>query len=282
MGAVNLKQMLAKARSGKYAVGAFNIFNHLSANAAVQAAEAMMSPLILQTSVSTVKFFGTAKLAKMLLTMVEDSNVPIVIHLDHCKDVVLTKECLDNGWTSVMFDGSQLPFNENLRFTQEIVEYAKRSNATVEGELGTIAGVEEDIVLRHGSEALVNVNEAQIFVKSTGIDALAPAIGTAHGVYKGTPKIAFDLFSEIVNKVECPCVVHGGTGLETMIIKKLISLGAAKINVSTAVKIAYSSGLKEGISGNSLEPIKLDKFVTENIINVIKEHILLFESNNRI
>jgi fructose-bisphosphate aldolase class II len=282
MSYVNLNQILKKAREERYAIGAFNIFNHLTARAVVDAAEELKSPLILQTSTATVKFYGVNELIRQLVPVAEAASIPVVIHFDHCTDIELAKKCLDAGWSSVMFDGSKLPLDENIRLTKEIAEYAKKLNATVEGELGAIVGVEEDVVVDSEEEALAKVDESKIFVEATGIDAFAPAIGTAHGLYKGKPKINFELFKEINEISTCPLVVHGGTGLDADVFKKLISFGAAKINISTAIKVAYCSGLKSFIAdhANDVEPLKLDKYVCDIVKSAAKEHMLLFGSAN--
>lgn len=281
---VNLNHVLLEAREQRYAVGAFNIFNHLTARAVIQAAEELKSPLILQTSTSTVKFYGVAELGGMLVTMAEAASVPVVIHLDHCTDLELAKECLDNGWSSVMFDGSKLSLDENIRITKEIVRYARQLNATVEGELGAIVGIEEDVVVDTEEAVLADIDEAKIYVDSCRVDAFAPAIGTAHGLYKGKPVINFELFSEIESNSPCPCVIHGGTGLEDEVFKRLISLGASKINISTAIKIAYFNGLKDFIaqSGNDIEPLKLDEYVANIVKKATKYHLTLFGSENRV
>lgn len=280
---VNLNHILVEARKQRYAVGAFNIFNHLTARAVIHAAEELKSPLILQTSASTVKFYGAAELAKILVPMAEAARIPVVVHLDHCTDVELAKECLDNRWSSVMFDGSKLPLDENIRITKEIVKYARQLNATVEGELGAIVGIEDDKVVDAEEGVLADIDEAKIYVEESGVDSFAPAIGTAHGLYKGKPTINFELFYEIANNSPCPCVIHGGTGLEDEAFKKLIFLGAAKINISTAIKIAYFNGLKDFIAqnGNDIEPLKLDEYIADTVKNAAKYHLTLFGSESR-
>jgi len=278
MAITSMKRLLRKAKDERYAIAAINIFNHLTARAVIRVAEELSSPVILQTSPGTVKFYGATELANMLMPMAEKTSVPVVIHLDHCTETSLAMDCLNAGWTSIMFDGSHLPLRENIKATRGIVKYAYSYDASVEGELGTIAGVEEDIVINNGNEALVNLDDAIIFVKETGIDAFAPAIGTNHGLYKNSPKINFNLFSDIVRNIDCPCVVHGGTGLDDNVFEKLILLGATKINISTAIKIAYTSGFKKTLTEDNLNPLKLDKYVSGSVESVVKKHLLLFGS----
>lgn len=283
MGYVNLNDLLKKAREEKYAVGAFNIVNYLTARAAIEAAEMLNSPLILQTSATTVKNIGINSLVDMVLPMIKKAKVPVALHLDHCTDVKLTKECIDAGWSSVMIDASKKPLQENIKLTREIVDYAKKRNVTVEGELGSIVGVEDDIVVEEGNFALASVEESKVYLIETGIDAFAPAIGTSHGLYKGRPKIDFERLHEIEQISPCPIVIHGGTGLEEEVFRKLIVLGGAKVNISTAIKIAYFSGMQDYTSNypHQNNPLKLDEFVSKRVESTVKAHIGLFGSNNK-
>jgi fructose-bisphosphate aldolase, class II len=283
MGYVNLKDLLAKARKEKYAIGAFNIVNYLTARAAIEAAEALSSPLILQTSTSTVKSIGINSLAEMIRPMINKARVPIALHLDHCTDVEFTKACIDSGWSSVMIDASKKSLEENIKITKEIVEYAKKRDVSVEGELGSIVGVEDDIVVEEGKAAMAGLEDSRKYLSETNVDAFAPAIGTSHGLYKGAPKIDFERLEEIENISPCPIVIHGGTGLEPEVIKRLISLGGAKLNISTAVKIAYFGGMREYTSTYPEEnnPLKLDDFVSRNVQSVIEAHIELFGSKGK-
>jgi ketose-bisphosphate aldolase len=274
----SLKDMLLRAKQGKYAVGAFNIFNHISAKAAVQAAKELNAPLILQTSVSTVKKAGVDELIKMLNLMKESAGIPIVIHLDHCTDPELAKKCIDAGWDSVMIDVSDKPFDENVAVTAEIKKYAAGKSVCVEGELGVIKGVEDEI--SSDVEVPAKYEDAIKFVNSTDVDAFAPAIGTAHGFYSKKAVLNFDLVKKICDTCECPLVVHGGTGLSDDDFKKLIELGATKINISTAIKHAYIDGYKKYFEQNPTDcnPLKLDEFLEKEIREVAKMHISLFGS----
>jgi fructose-bisphosphate aldolase class II len=282
MAYVSMIPILKKARKEKYAVGAFNILNHLTAKATIEMAEELKSPLIIQTSTSTVKYIGMRELIRFLKPMCEEASVPVAIHLDHCTDKEFAKKCIDAGWSSVMFDGSKLPLEENIKYSSEIAEYAHKKDVSVEGEIGAIFGVEDDIVVS-GEAPLASVDGSKKYLEGALIDAFAPAIGTAHGLYKGKPNIHFDLFSEIEKFSPCPLVVHGGTGLEADVFKRLIDDGATKINVSTAIKIAYINGMKKYLNQhpNDLEPLKLDKYISDNVKTTVKEHIALFGSSSR-
>lgn len=277
------KEMMEAARAGGYAVGAFNILNELSARAVVKRCEALRAPVILQTSVGTVKQIGVKSIIGFLRAIGQNAGVPVAIHLDHCKDLALAKACVDAGWTSVMVDASHCPLEENIAQTKEITGYAKGKNVSVEGELGAIGGVEDDIVVKEGDERLASVADSVTYTRETGIDVFAPAIGTAHGLYKGVPKLDFDRFVEIRDVVPQPLVVHGGTGLADDVFRKLVGLGAAKINISTALKHAYLDGVKEFVQQYPDEgnPLKLDAFVEGRIGDMAERHVLLFGTDGR-
>lgn len=278
MSYVTMKEILKEARSGSYAVGAFNIVNQLTAKAAVTAAEELNCPIILQTSVKTVKQFGIDEMMQFLKPIAESAKVNVAIHLDHSTDVDFTMACIDGGWSSVMYDGSKLPLEENIANTKRIAQYAHTKNVTVEGELGAIVGVEDDIVVEEGDSVLANPEDCRVYLKETGVDAFAPAIGTAHGIYKGEVKIDYDLFESINGFSVCPLVLHGGTGLSTETFKRLIGLGASKVNISTALKIAYCSGMKEytALRPDENDPLKLDAFVSDKVKEMVGSHIRLF------
>ena len=280
---VNSLGMLQKAAEEGYALGAFNILNELSARAVVQICEALRAPVILQTSTATVKQIGVKSLIGFLRSLAGEASVPVSVHLDHCKDLNLCKACIDAGWSSIMIDASHLPLEENIAQTREIVEYAKAKDVSVEGELGAIGGVEDDISISEDDARLASTEHSIRFVEETGVDLFAPAIGTAHGLYKGEPKLNFERFEEIREAVSPPLVVHGGTGLAPGVFKRLIRLGASKINISTALKIAYLSGIKQFISEfpNNANPLKLDLFVENRIKEMAEEHIRLFGTESK-
>lgn len=278
----SLKEMLISAKKGNYAVGAFNIFNYSSAKAAIMAAEELKSPIILQTSVGTVQAIGTIEIISMLKILRQEATVQVVIHLDHCKDILIAKQCIDAGWDSIMIDASDKPINENIRITSEVKRYAEKQNVCVEGELGIIKGVEEEISF--DNEILANFEESIEYLNNTGIDAFAPAIGTAHGLYKKKVVLNFDLVKKLSEASECPVVIHGGTGLSEEDFHHLIKNGGTKVNISTAIKHAYFDAFNEYLKtdyGNP-NPLKLDKYVEAYIKEVVKKHITIFNSVNRI
>ncbi|OGO41806.1 MAG: hypothetical protein A2W36_06550 [Chloroflexi bacterium RBG_16_58_14] len=243
MSIVNAKEIMVEAAMGKYAVGAFNITDLIQLEGVVDAAVEKKSPLIIQTSVKPSKFLGTDVLVAIFRTIASAAPIPICLHLDHCTEIDYCKKCADAGYTNVMIDASKQTFEENIRQTKEVVDYAHSvGNISVEGELGTVSGVEDQVKVAEDEAALANPIQSVEFVERTGLDIFAPAIGTAHGVYKTkNPKVDFERLgriNQLLNGggVKTPLVVHGGTGLPEDYIQKLIEMGGAKFNVSTELK----------------------------------------------
>lgn len=272
---------LTNATRHTYAVGAFNIFNYLSARAVIRGAQKLNVPVILQTSAQTVRRFGPSELGTMLRQIAWNASVNVIVHLDHCSDPDMAKACMDSGWDSVMFDGSRLPLDENIRLCREIVSYAHPRGIFVEGELGRIAGVEDDVKVDSADASGATLEESIRFVKESGIDTFAPAIGTAHGMYKSAPNIQFDLVSQLRDAVDTPIVIHGGTGLSEETFRKLIRNGGSKVNVSTAIKHGYIDGCKEYMQANpeKLDPIAFDQFLNCRIEDIAMQHMTLFRKD---
>ena len=266
--------ILQQAKKEGNAVGAVNIVNYLTADAAVLAASELGVNLIIQTSAATVEHFGAQRLFDIVESVRKDAAVKVALHLDHCKKTELGKLCVDTGWDSVMMDFSQLSFEENIARTREVVEYAHEKGVAVEGEIGIISGVEEDIVSDKQTGA--NFEETMEFVRRSGIDAVAPAIGTAHGVYRGVPKLNYELVEQL-GREKTPVVIHGGTGLSAQQFRKLIALGGRKVNISTLVKNAYLGKIKElALSGEKLAPIPFDTEIRMAVKEEIKKHLAVF------
>jgi ketose-bisphosphate aldolase len=274
MSIVNAKDMLLKATREKYAVGAFNITNLIQMEAVVTAAVDKKSPLIIQTSVTPSKFLNPDILVAIYRTLAESAPIPICLHLDHCSDVQYCKTCADAGYTNIMIDASKQEFQKNIQQTKEISDYCHRmGNISVEGELGTVSGVEDQVKVAEDEAALCDPEQALEFVEQTGIDIFAPAIGTAHGVYKTkNPKLDFDRLKKIAELINgdqprIPLVIHGGTGLQPEVVKKLISLGGSKFNVSTDLKHTLIDTTYDYISSHRDEynPGKIDIAVKEGI-----------------
>jgi len=284
MAIVNAKEILLKATKEKYSVGAFNITNIIQMEAVVEAAVEKKAPLIIQISVTPSKFLKPKVVAAVFRTLAESAPIPICLHLDHCTDVDFCRTCADAGYTNIMIDASKQVYEENIRQTKEVADYCHRiGDISVEGELGTVSGVEDQIKVAEDEAALCDPETAVHFVEETGIDIMAPAIGTAHGIYKtANPKLDFDRFKKIFDlfngkELTVPLVIHGGTGLKPEVVKKLVSLGGSKFNVSTDLKHALIDSTFEYISANRKEynPGKVDKATKKAIVKRINYWIEL-------
>ncbi|MFE6798074.1 class II fructose-1,6-bisphosphate aldolase [Paenibacillus chitinolyticus] len=247
---ISSTHLLQTARQNGYGVTAFNVHTLEMLQAVVEAAEELQAPLILQTTVGTVKHLGPDYIVAAAAAAAKRSSVPIALHLDHCTDYELIVQCIREGYTSVMIDASMHPFEENVRQTQEVVKVARAAGVNVEAELGKVGGVEDDIVVADEDALLADPDECVRFVELTGVPTLAPAIGTAHGIYKGEPKIAFGKLEEIYRKVSLPLVLHGGSGIPEEQVKRCVSLGMAKMNVATELRIAFSDAIKKVFQAN--------------------------------
>jgi ketose-bisphosphate aldolase len=289
MPVVNAKDMLLKATDEKYAVGAFNVTNFIQMKAVVQTAIDKKSPLIIQTSVTPSRFRQPEVVAAVFRTLAQEAPIPICLHIDHCNDVEYCKTCADAGYTNVMIDASHHDFDENIRQTRAVSDYCHARGISVEGELGTVSGVEDQVVVAEDAAQLCDPDMAVTFVKQTGIDLLAPAIGTAHGIYKTTnPVLDFDRLATIAKKINgngptTPLVIHGGTGLSDETVKRLVSLGGSKFNVSTELKHCLIDTTYDYLSANrnQYDPGKLDQAVVASISGVIERWINLLGSGGK-
>jgi ketose-bisphosphate aldolase len=284
---VSAKEILIEATRGRYAVGAFNCTSIIQMEAAVQAAEENHAPIILQTSVAPAKFFGPRVLAAVYRELAESAKIPVVLHLDHCTDTAFCKVCADSGYTNIMIDGSKQEWEGNIRVTREVADYCHRGTSiSVEGELGTVSGVEDQVKVSEDETQLADPEKSAEFVEKTGIDLFAPAIGTAHGVYKtADPKIDIDRFAKIAQilngkKPRVPLVVHGGTGLPNETVLKLIEAGAAKVNVSTELKYVLIDSSWDYLqaSRGDYNPGNLDKAVHASTKTVVSKWLRLLGS----
>jgi len=249
---VSMTEMLNKALEGKYAVGQFNINNLEWTQAILAAAEEEKSPVILGVSEGAARHMGGFKTVVMMVKgLLEDMKitVPVAIHLDHGSSFDKCKEAIDAGFTSVMIDASHHPFEENIETTKAVVEYAHAKGVSVEAELGTVGGQEDDVVA--DGVIYADAQECKELVEKTGIDCLAPALGSVHGPYKGEPNLGFKEMEEIKNLTNMPLVLHGGTGIPEADIKKSISLGTSKINVNTENQIAFTAKVREVLAADS-------------------------------
>ena len=238
MPVVPLKEMLDRAFTERYGIAAINVVNDLTLEAVLAAAVDQHSPVIIQTSVKTVRAIGMDLLFAMWRELTAGIDVPVSLHLDHCPDRGFISDCLRKGWNSVLFDASALPVEENMRQTVEVVAEARSYGAHVEGEIEAITGVEDDI----GSDEEARRQSLPValeFIRTTGVDVFAPAIGNAHGVYRSEPRLDAQRVSDIVAAEPIPIALHGGTGLTDAQFTDLIARGCAKVNISTALKVTY-------------------------------------------
>lgn len=251
MALVSMKEMLLKAKKGKYAVGQFNINNLEWTYTILCKCQEIKAPVILGVSEGAVRYMGGFHVvADMVKAVIKDKNItiPVALHLDHGSSFEKCKAALDAGFTSVMIDASHHEFSENIRITKEVVDYARLTNASVEAELGKVGGQEDDVV---AETMYADLNECITLVKETGIDALAPALGSVHGPYHGEPKLGFKEMEEIGNALsETPLVLHGGSGIPVDQIKRAIACGTSKINVNTEFQQAWTALVRENLLKN--------------------------------
>ncbi|MFP4224676.1 MAG: ketose-bisphosphate aldolase [Phycisphaeraceae bacterium] len=271
---VSAKKMLRDAVEGGYCVGAFNCTGLPQLKAVIDTAAKLEAPVIIQTSVSPATFFTPELWASAVRALAEQVDIPVCLHLDHCNEVDFCKRAADAGYTNIMIDASHHPFEQNIRITREVVDYCHaKGDITVEGELGTVGGVEDQVVVAEDEAQLCDPEQALDFVERSGVDLFAPAIGTAHGVYKTeNPKIDFERFEctqEAVNgeTFRAPLIVHGGTGLKEDVVRRLVEAGGAKFNVSTDLKYALIDATADYIAEHreDYNPGKLDKAVYQAI-----------------
>jgi fructose-bisphosphate aldolase class II len=279
---VPTQEILQHAFRGRYGVAAINIVNDLSLEAVLAAAEELRAPLIVQTSVKTVKMEGADVLYAMWVEMTRDITVPVALHLDHCPDREVISTCLATGWNSVLFDASKLSVEENRRQCIEVVAEAKGYGAAVEGEIEGIKGVEDDI----GSDAASPIQSLDValdFIRSTGIDCFAPAIGNAHGAYRATPTLDSQRVSDIVAAEPIPIALHGGTGMTAGQFSDLISRGCAKVNISTALKIRFMQSGYDYMSAHpgEYDPPALFRAQRAAVIEMARDHIRMFGSEGK-
>ncbi|MDT5033057.1 MAG: fructose-bisphosphate aldolase, class [Actinoplanes sp.] len=279
-----MKEILDRALAQRYGVGAFNIVNDLTAEAVLAAAIAENAPVILQTSVKTVKMYGRRQLFGIVTALAAEVSVPVTLHLDHCPDRAVISDCLAGGWNSVLFDAHELDVADNLRQTTEVVAEARRTGAHVEGEIEGIQGVEDDF----GSDEAAQVQSLEVavdFIRHTGVDCFAPAIGNAHGQYKQAPVLNAQRVSDLVAATGVPMALHGGTGLSDEQFTDLIARGCAKVNISTALKETYLrsslESLRAAAERDKWDPPTLFRDQRAAVLDMARQHIRLFGGTGR-
>jgi tagatose 1,6-diphosphate aldolase GatY/KbaY len=272
------RELLETARKNIYAIGAFNVYNLEGVKAVIDAARENRSPAMLQIHPSALKY-GRSTLVAMCLEAARSATVPISVHLDHSTKAADIYQALEAGMTSIMADGSHLPYEENLAFTREMTRLAHEYGAVVEAEIGRISGTEDGLTIAEKEAKMTDPDQAVEFVRATGVDSLAVTIGNVHGEYKSPPRLDFDRLARIRELLSIPLVLHGASGLPAEMIGRSIQLGVCKFNVNTEVRQAYLQSLKDEICGRSPKDLlDIAGEAIDAMKEVIAEKILLFGS----
>ena len=272
------------AQRNKYAVGAFNVENMEMVLAVLEAAEETNSPVIMQTTPGTVKYAGADMYFANIRAAARRTRIPVACHLDHGNSLAIAVKALHAGYTSIMIDGSKLPFEENIALTKTVTEICHAVNIPVEAELGRVGGKEDGLDNTQSENPYTDPDEAKIFVEKTGCDSLAVAVGTAHGVYKGTPQINFDVLAKIREVVNIPLVLHGTSGVPDEQVIRCVSMGMCKVNYATDLRISYTYGVKKYMKENPgvFDPKKYGTYGMEEVKRYVKERMQVIGSCGRV
>lgn len=278
MGLVSVAEILADAKARSYAVGAFNLNNMEILQAIIRAAESERSPVILQASQGGIKYAGLQYISAMAKVAAEQASVPVALNLDHGTSFEQAVRCIRHGFSAVMIDGSHYPFEENVAICKRVVESAHPVGVSVEGELGRIGGTEDDISVDEKDAMLADPDEVVSFIEQTDVDCLAIAIGTAHGVYHGEPKLDFERLAKINSLVEIPLVLHGASGVSDADIKKAVANGICKINIDTELRQAFSRAVRAQLEADpsEIDPRKLLGPARDAMQEVVVQKMRLF------
>ncbi len=276
-------KILSDAQKGHYAIGAFNIENMEMAQAVIAAGEETNSPLIIQTTPSTLKYAPPSLFYAIVKSIADNSKIPVALHLDHGDSFARSCEAIRAGYTSIMIDGSKLPFEENIALTKKVVEVASILNIPVEGELGTIGGKEDSLEVKDKDALYTNVDQAVEFVDRTGCSFLAVAIGTAHGFYKGTPKLDFERIEQIAKRVSVPLVLHGGSGIPDEDVKHAIRLGMSKVNFATELRWYFTQACRKVLEDDEIfDPKKYGAAGRDAVRDFVKQKIMVCGSDGKV
>lgn len=282
---VTTSAMLSAAKNGRYAVGAFNVENMEMCMAVIKTAEKLRSPVILQTTPSTVRYAGCGVYSSMVYHMASRASVPVALHLDHGDSCALALEAMANGYSSVMIDGSQLPYEQNVALTSRVVSIAKARGIPVEAELGRVGGKEDD--LEGGASGYTDADTAVDFVRRTGVTSLAVAIGTAHGIYSTVPVLDTSRLSDIRAHLDAaglglPLVLHGASGLSSEAVRECVERGICKVNFATELRQAFTAGWRNTLTDTAVfDPKKPGKAGMELVAEVVSERIHVCASAGR-
>ena len=281
MSLTSIKEILKKAQKENYAVGAFNVENMEMIQAVVEAAKELRSPVIIQTTPSTLKYASPELFFANVKMLADSCDIPIALHLDHGDSFELAVRMVRAGYSSVMIDGSKLSMQENIALTKSVVAVCHPCGISVEGELGSIGGKEDDTV---GEIRYTDPQEAACFALETQVDALAVAIGTAHGVYKNEPRLNVSRLTQIRETTDVPLVLHGTSGVPDGVVRDCISKGICKVNYATDLRIAFSDAVKEFLrkDANVFDPKKYNAYARQRVKECVKQKICVCNSANRV
>lgn len=275
MSLYNTADLLKDAQKNNYCIGAFNIENADMAMAVISAAEKLGAPAIIQTTYTTVNHAGEKLLAAIVGTLAKDSKAALALHLDHGNTLEVCERCINAGYNSVMFDGSHFSPEKNIALTKQVVESAQQKGVSVEGEIGRVGGVEDEV---KGEILYTEVAECARFVAESGIDFVAIGVGTAHGIYVGQPKINIKRIAEIREAVDVPLVLHGASGLSQATIKDCIKAGISKINFATELRQAYTKGVRRALADEKLfDPKVYQLAARQSVEETVAEKLRLLQ-----
>jgi len=283
MNLVPMADILQDAHKRTYAVGGFNINNMEFLQGIIKGAEELNSPLILQASEGTIRYIGMDYVMQMVEAATKNTNIPVALHLDHGSSFESIMQCIRAGFSSVMIDASKKPFAENIALTKKVVEAAHSVNVSVEAELGTIGGTEDDHTVEEKDAMYTDPDQAKEFVEATGVDALAIAIGTAHGVYEGEPELDFERLDTIKQLIDMPVVLHGASGISAKDLETAVGYGVNKVNVNTDFQQVFTAKVKEIFAEKPelYDPRKYCGPGRDAITEKVKEKIKMLSSNNK-
>lgn len=279
---VSTRDLLLDAKRGGYAVAAFNIENMEMAQAVIRTADEMRSPVIIQTTPGTVNYAGFDMLRAMVAVEAAKTDMPVAVHLDHGDSYERCVAAIDSGYTSVMIDGSKLPYEENIAVTKAVVDLATKKNIDVEGELGRVGGKEDTHEVKAGEDIYTDPQQAKDFAERTGVRSLAVAVGTAHGFYKGEPKLDFGRLEKIIGLVNIPIVLHGASGVPDEAVRRVVGLGICKVNFATELRAALTKGVREALRDEAVyDPKVFMKQGKKQVAEIVKHKILVCGCDNR-
>ena len=273
---VSTRDLLLDAKRGGYAVAAFNIENMEMAQIVIRTATELRSPVIIQTTPGTVNYAGLDMLRAMVAVEAAKTDIPVAMHLDHGDSYERCIAAIGANYTSVMIDGSKLPYEENVALTKSVVDAAAKQDIDVEGELGTLGGKEDTHEVKAGAEIYTDPAQAKDFAEKTGVHSLAVAVGTAHGFYKGEPKLDFDRLKKIIELVNIPIVLHGASGLPDEAVSRSVKLGVCKVNFATELRVAMTKGVREVLRDESVyDPKVYMKLGKKYVAETVKHKIIV-------